>query len=79
VYVTAKSPAGGPAAAPVRVLAAVPVDSYDAAGGALSGSSTGSLVLAVPSASVASTVRAVESGSIDIVRVPDAVAAGSRP
>lgn len=79
VYVTAKSSTGGPAPAPLRVLSAAAVDSYDANGGALSGSATGSLVLAVPDAAVASAVHAVESGAIDVVRVPDPVAAGGTP
>jgi hypothetical protein len=79
VYVTAKTVTGGVAPAPVRVLAGVAVDSYDSGAGGLSGSSTGNLSLVVRGDDVASTVRAVETGSIDVVRVPAASVAGTAP
>lgn len=74
VYVTPKSPDAGKVPAPTRVLSAVPVDSTDGGSRSLGGSSSVSVVLAVPVAAVPETVKAVESGTIDLVRVPPSVA-----
>lgn len=73
VYVTAKPPAGGRVPTPTRVLAAVPVDSTDGGSRTLGGNASVAVVLAVPVAAVPDTVRAVEGGTIDLVRVPPAV------
>jgi hypothetical protein len=70
VYLTAK-PAGGAAVpAPTLVLPAAAV--ADSSGGArsFSGTSTISVVLSVPTERVGQVVHAVESGTIDLVRVP---------
>jgi hypothetical protein len=63
---------------PTTVLTSVAVDSDDAGSQSLSGGSMVSLVLAVPLDRVASVVHAVESGTLDVVRVP-AAAVGSAP
>jgi hypothetical protein len=78
VYETAKVAAGGAVPQPVEVLAGVAVDAADGGSQSLTGSSTVSVVLAVPPASVARVIHAVESGSLDVVRVP-AAAAGAAP
>jgi hypothetical protein len=54
------------------------VDAVDN-GGSLSGTTAVSVVLATPAAKVARVIGAVEGGTIDLVRVPDSVAAASRP
>lgn len=74
VYLTVKAASGG-VSAPALVASAVPVDSVGDAG-SLSAGDTESVDLVVPAAQVAAIVRAVESGIIDLVRVPDPVAAG---
>ena len=74
VYVTTKSTSGTPPA-PVLVLSAVPVDSADDGSGSLSGATATSVVLSVPAARVNRAIAAVESGTIDVVRVPATVAA----
>jgi hypothetical protein len=79
VYLTAKPSAGGTVGRPVRVLAAAPVDSAATGGSSFGGSDYRSVVLAVPQPQVADVVHAVESGTIDLVRVPPAVAATSTP
>lgn len=78
VYLTPKVGSEARVPPPVQVLAAVAVDSYDDGSSSLSGGSTVSVVLAVPADRVADVVHAVESGTIDLVRVP-AAAAGSAP
>jgi hypothetical protein len=78
VYETPKVADGSAVPAPVQVLAAVAVDAADGGTESLGGSSTVSVVLAVPPDQVARVIRAVESGSLDVVRVPVA-AAGSAP
>jgi hypothetical protein len=70
VYVTAKVGAGADVPAPVLVIGAVPVESRESGARAFSGSSTVSVVLAVPADRVASLVHAVESGTVDLVQVP---------
>jgi hypothetical protein len=71
VYVTAKSQ-GQPSVAPPAprlVISAAPVDSVTGSG-ALASSGNVSVVLEVPSARVAAVVDAIETGTIDVVRVP---------
>jgi hypothetical protein len=74
VYLTAKRESGA-SASPVQVLAAVPVDSYDDGADALSDSGDAAVVLAVPAGQAGDLVHAVESGTIDLVRLPEAAAA----
>ncbi|HWB65205.1 MAG TPA: RcpC/CpaB family pilus assembly protein [Mycobacteriales bacterium] len=69
VYVTVKRSGAGPVPSPSRVLSNAPVESTDAAS-ELADGPTDSVVLSVPSAQVADLVHAVESGQIDLVRVP---------
>ena len=76
LYVTAKNPAGDKLVRPRLVIGAAPVDSVSNSG-ALSSSGTVSVVIAVPAVSVGDVVRAIESGTLDVVRVPDAVVAES--
>ncbi len=78
VYLTPKTGAGAVAPAPQLVLPAVPVESRDGGTGSFSGSSTVSVVLAVPADDVAAVVHAVESGTIDLVALPPAAAGGVR-
>lgn len=78
MYLTTKNISGTPPA-PVLVLSAVPVDSADGGSGSLSGSTAMSVVLAVPAAKVNRAIAAVESGTIDLVRVPATVVAASQP
>ena len=75
VYLTPKSGAGEAVPPPVLVLAAVPVESRSGGTRTFSASSAFSVVLSVPTASVADVVHAVESGTIDLVSVPTADAA----
>jgi hypothetical protein len=78
VYVTPKTGAGAVAPAPMLVLAAAAVQSRDGGSRTFGGDSTLSVVLSVPADQVATVVHAVESGTIDLVAVPAAVAAGSK-
>lgn len=80
VYLTTKT-AQGVATPPSLVLAAAAVDAQDGGGRSFGGGgSTVTVVLSVPSARVADLVRAVQSGAIDLVRVPrDAVAGLAAP
>jgi hypothetical protein len=73
VYVTQKVAAGDKVPAPVCVLSAVAVDSDDGGSQSVSDGSTVAVVLDVPASSVATMVHAVESGTIDLVRVPPSV------
>jgi hypothetical protein len=75
VYLTTKSGAGGPVA-PQLVISAAIVDSVDGSG-SLSGDDSSAVGLVVPTPQVAAVVAAVESGSIDLVRVPDDLVAAS--
>ncbi|MBV9487475.1 MAG: SAF domain-containing protein [Frankiaceae bacterium] len=70
VYVTTKSGIARRADPPTRVLAAVPVDSYDDGSTSLSGSDIAAVVLAVPAADVDRIIAALEGGDLDLVRVP---------
>jgi hypothetical protein len=74
LYLSAKVAAGSNVPAPIEVLSAVAVDSDDGGSQALSGGSMVSVVLAVPLDRVATVVHAVESGILDVVRVPAAAA-----
>jgi hypothetical protein len=78
VYLTPKEGSEAKVPAPIEVLSSAVVDSYDAGSSTLSGGSTVSVVLAVPTGLVAAVVHAVESGTLDLVRVP-AAAAGTAP
>jgi hypothetical protein len=77
VYLTSKKVAGG-TGAPSLVLPAAVVDTVDSGGG-LSADETSSVVLVVPADRVAAVVRAVESGDLDLVRVPPALLARAQP
>lgn len=68
VYLTTKASGGG-ANGPSLVLPAAVVDSLDGGSG-LSADDSSSVVLVVPAARVAAVVHAVESGDLDLVRVP---------
>jgi hypothetical protein len=70
VYLTPKSVAGSEVPDPRLVASAVPVDSSDAGSRGFSGTATESVVLSVPSDLVRAIVHAVESGTIDLARVP---------
>jgi hypothetical protein len=78
VYLTPKSAAGQAVPAPVLVLAGVPVESRSGGTRTFSASSAFSVVLSVPVDRVAAIVHAVESGTIDLVTVPQ-TDAGSAP
>lgn len=75
VYVTVK-PAGqqGPVR-PTRVLSGAAVQSRDGGSRGFAASAVVSVVLAVPDALVADVVQAVQTGAIDLVRVPAGAAA----
>jgi len=78
VYVTRKSAAGKDVPAPTLVLSKVAVDSREGGSRTFGGQSALAVVLNVDAADVAAMVHAVESGVIDLVRVPSAAAgAGS--
>ncbi len=79
VYLTPKVAAGDVVPLPTRVLTAVAVDSDDGGSQSLSAGSTVAVVLDVPAALVAKTVHAVESGTIDLVRVPAAALVATGP
>lgn len=75
VYVTAKAAGAGPVPEPELVLAAAAVDAQE--GGARTFGASGStltVVLSVPEQRVGQVVQAVQSGAIDLVRVPRAPA-----
>jgi hypothetical protein len=76
VYVTPRSATGKDVPPPVLVLSKVAVDSREGGSRSFSGQSALAVVLVVDAADVAAMVHAVESGVIDLVRVPPA-AAGS--
>ena len=77
VYVTPRTASGRDVPAPTLVLSQVAVDSREGGSRSFSGQSALAVVLVVDAADVSSMVHAVESGVIDLVRVPPA-AAGSR-
>jgi hypothetical protein len=70
VYLTPKTAAGSDVPQPKLVAAGVPVDSSDAGSRGFSGTATESVVLSVPNDAVPEIVHAVESGTIDLARVP---------
>jgi hypothetical protein len=76
VYVTAKAGPGAVVPAPSLVLAGAAVDAREGGARSFAGESTLAVVLAVPADRVADVVRAVESGTIDLVLLPPAAAAG---
>lgn len=79
LYVTVKSTVGQPRQAPQLVLANVPVADVIAQSSLADAGNSG-VVLQVPVEYVNAVVAAVESGSIDVVRVPsDNVAAAPSP
>lgn len=79
VYVTTKNPAGDKPVRPRLVIGAVPVESVSTSG-SLSSSGSISLVIEVPAISVSEVVRAIEGGTLDVVRVPGpAVAVVTNP
>lgn len=69
VYVTPKPGGVGKVPHPRLVVGAAPVASVQGSG-ALSSSGTLSVAIEVPAVSVAGVVDAVESGTLDVVRVP---------
>jgi hypothetical protein len=77
VYVTTKASAGG-VNPPSLVLPAAVVDTVEAGGG-LSADDASTVVLVVPIRRVAAVVNAVESGDLDLVRVPPPAVAGLQP
>jgi hypothetical protein len=78
IYVTAKKPVGDKPAPPRLVIGAAPVESVSSSG-ALSSSGNVSVVIEVPATSVGDVVRAIEGGSLDVVRLPGPVVAVSAP
>lgn len=76
VYVTPRAASGKDVPAPTLVLSKVAVDSREGGSRTFGGQSALAVVLVVDAADVAAMVHAVESGVIDLVRVP-AAAAGS--
>jgi hypothetical protein len=77
VYLTPKVAAGDKVPMPTLVLSAVAVQADDGGSQSLAAGSAVAVVLTVPFARVPSMVHAVESGTIDLVRVPASVAAGT--
>jgi SAF domain len=75
LYVTPKSGSEAKLPIPTAVVSSVPVDSYDDGSRSLSGAATASVVLVVPRDQVVDVVRAIESGTVDLVRVPATAAA----
>ena len=78
VYLSHKPESGESPAAPQLVVGAVPVDSVTGSG-ALASSGTLSIVLVVPDDRVIAVVKAIETGIIDVVRVPAAPAPTGSP
>jgi hypothetical protein len=78
VYLTPKTGAGADVPAPSLVIAGAAVQSRVGGSRTFGGDSTLSVVLAVPSDRVADVVRAVESGTIDLVAVPASAAGQTR-
>ena len=72
IYGTRRNPARDKTVRPRLVIGAAPVESVSTSG-ALSSSAAVSVVIEVPAVSVPDVVRAVESGTLDLVRVPGAV------
>jgi hypothetical protein len=79
VYLTPKAAAGSDVPAPRLVAAGVPVDTADGGSRSFSGTATESVVLSVPNDAVRAIVHAVESGTIDLARVPVTPAGPAAP
>ena len=81
VYLTRAAAAGADVPAPTLVLSGVPVRTTGGGSRVFGSSSTLSVELEVPKDRVSALVQAIESGTIDLVAVPAAVAAtsGARP
>jgi len=77
VYATAKVATGAPVPPPSLVIAGVPVDAYQGGSRGIADTSSVAVVLAVPDARVVTVVHALETGTIDLVRVPDPAASGA--
>lgn len=77
VYVTPKATAGQPQPAPQLVLANVTIADTINDSSALGGSGGSGVVLSVPMTYVDAVVAAAESGSIDLVKIPGALASGT--
>jgi hypothetical protein len=75
IYFTQKSGSGTNVPTPTEVVSSVPVDSYDDGSRSLSGATAASVVIAVPRDQVVDVVHAIESGTVDLVRVPASAAA----
>lgn len=75
IFLTAKSGSGTNVPTPREVVSSVPVDSYDDGSRSLSGATAASVVIAVPRDRVVEVVQAIESGTVDLVRVPATAAA----
>jgi hypothetical protein len=73
IYVTSKGAASDKPTRPRLVIGAVPVDSVSSSG-ALSSSGSVCVVVDVPAVAVDDVVRAIEGGTLDVVRVPGALA-----
>lgn len=71
LYVTTKPVGGGKPARPRLVIGGAPVAAVSTAG-SLSSSGSMSVVIEVPAVSVDGVVRAIEGGTLDVVRVPGA-------
>lgn len=78
VYTSVKA-SGGQAAPPTLVARGLPVQQRSGGTSTLSGSSTLTVVVAVPAMTVADVVRAVESGAIDLVAEPTSPAGAPAP
>lgn len=78
VYVTPKIASGRDVPPPTLVLSKVAVDSREGGSRGFGGDSALAVVLVVPGPEVPNVVHAVESGLIDLVRVPAAAAGGSK-
>jgi hypothetical protein len=70
VYLTPKVAAGTQVPMPTLVLSSVAVDDRDSGSRTFGGDSSLAVVLAVPADRVRAVVHAVESGTLDLVRVP---------
>lgn len=79
VYVTAKDSGSDAPTTPSLVIGGVPVDAADGGTQSLSGSSAVPVVLVVPASKVSAVVAAVETGAIDLIRVPATTTMASRP
>ena len=70
VYLTAKISGGAAVPMPALVLSGVPVESREGGSRSFGGETALAVVLDVPADHVAAMVHAIESGTLDLVRVP---------